>query len=112
MNPARVNSIDMAGELATLWRSASAVALQRVDCLRRALAAAERDALGVDLRAAAGVDAHKLAGALGMYGLEEASDLAIEADRAVVSGALDHADARAELAVLVERLADAIVEER
>jgi hypothetical protein len=52
------------------------------------------------------VDAHKLAGALGMYGLDAASGVATKIDGLVVAGALGQSSGRAAVAALGRHLVE------
>lgn len=90
-------------ELADLWIQVRPTALER--CATVARGASSEDA---ELHAAARVEAHKLAGSLGMYGLAAASDLALELDAAIVGGALSTPEGRGVTVTLVRALTDAL----
>lgn len=74
--------------LAGVWRRNRPVAIERA---RRLADLDGDDALLRD-------DAHKLAGALGMYGLEDAGAIAQRIDGVITDGGLDTAEGRAEVA--------------
>lgn len=86
-------------ELAELWVKMRPVALERCDAVRRGAGSEDAEA-----HAEARAEAHKLAGALGMYGLSAASDIALELDAAIVDGALDTPEGRAAVAQLAVTL--------
>jgi HPt (histidine-containing phosphotransfer) domain-containing protein len=92
-------------ELAAVWERMRPVAAERAARLVEACD-------GRVPAEAARRDAHKLAGSLGMYGLEDAGRLAIEADRMVAAGALSEDGARAELREVAVALAAAIGDAR
>lgn len=98
---------DLDAEVAALWQRLKPAALERCDVLRRASATAP----DADLLGEARSESHKLAGALGMYGLVEAGALASRIDALVVDGALSDGR-RAEVATLVDELADAVRADR
>ena len=96
----------MEEDLRELWTTMKPTALARCELIERA--ASTGDVASFD---EARADAHRLAGALGMYGLDEASDLAIRLDQLVVDGAL--ADGRRDdVAALARALHEAVEDER
>ena len=66
----------IASRLAVLWQRHRPELAARVDVLERAAAAAGDASLTPEMRAEAAALAHKLAGALGMYGHVEAGEAA------------------------------------
>lgn len=86
-----------------LWLKAKPTALERCEVIDAA--ARSTDA---DLHARARAEAHKLAGSLGMYGLEVASALALALDDTIVDGALQTEDGRARVADIVRQLTSAV----
>lgn len=66
----------IADRLSTLWQRQRPELAARVDVLERAAAAADDASLTAELRAEAATLAHKLAGALGMYGHAAAGEAA------------------------------------
>jgi HPt (histidine-containing phosphotransfer) domain-containing protein len=62
--------------LATLWLKVRPIVEERLATLDQAAAAAEAGTLPDAQRQEAGVAAHKLAGALGMYGYDDGTDAA------------------------------------
>lgn len=92
--------------LAEIWEDAKPTLLERCEAVRRAATSGD-----VGSFEAARTESHKLAGAVGMFGLTEASGLAAELDAMVSGGAL--ADGRrADTAELANRLARALEDER
>lgn len=61
----------------------------RLAAIEAAIAAAEQGNASEDLRAAAEREAHKLAGALGSYGLGRASEIARELEQGFAAGTVD-----------------------
>ena len=90
-------------ELSELWVRMRPTALERCEAVLRG--ASSEDA---GLHAVARVEAHKLAGSLGMYGLAAASDLALDLDAAIVAGALTTAEGRTEVTTLARALSDSL----
>jgi hypothetical protein len=86
--------------IAALWRDSRPRALERVATLEDAVDALRADALDADTAAAATGEAHKLAGALGTFGMPEGTTQARAIERALTAGATA-ADAPA----LAERVA-------
>jgi HPt (histidine-containing phosphotransfer) domain-containing protein len=66
--------------LAQLWQKNRPIVEERLATLDRASAAAASGGLSDDLRSEAAQAAHKLAGALGMYGYDEGTCVAREID--------------------------------
>lgn len=75
----------------------------RLAAIEAGIAAAEQGSLTEELRAAAEREAHKLAGALGSYGLGRASELARELEQRFAAGAIDPA-ARSQYAELCREI--------
>lgn len=92
--------------LAEIWADAKPTLLERCEVIR--LAATAGDETTFD---AARAESHRLAGAVGMFGLTEASGLAAELDALVSAGALAD-DRRGATAEIVARLAVALEDER
>lgn len=89
-------------ELLELWREASSTLIARCAAVRDAAATADPEMI-----AGAHDAAHKLAGAVGMFGFVHASALAIRLDELVRGGALE-GSRRAEVDALAEELAIAL----
>jgi len=66
--------------LAQLWQKNRPIVEERLATLDQAATAAASGGLNGDLRKEAAQAAHKLAGALGMYGYEEGTNIAREID--------------------------------
>ncbi|HEY5056078.1 MAG TPA: Hpt domain-containing protein [Acidobacteriaceae bacterium] len=66
--------------LAQLWKKNRPIVEERLATLDQAAAAAASSGLSSDLRREAAQAAHKLAGALGMYGYDEGTNIAREID--------------------------------
>jgi len=98
---------DLDAEIAALWQRTKPAALARCDVLRRAAASPP----GTELLEEARSEAHKLAGALGMYGLAEAGEHASRIDALVLDGGLSDGR-RDEIAGLVEQLVHAVQADR
>lgn len=93
--------------LAKLWVKNRPIIEERLATLDRASAAAASGGLNGDLRKEAASTAHKLAGALGMYGYDEGTQIAREIDALLSS----EVPAVAQLAGLVARLRAAVFPE-
>lgn len=84
----------MAAMIAALWERNQPLVRERVALLERAGAGVTSGALSMELRVEAHAAAHKLAGALGMYGRAEAGLIAsrmetmLEGDAALDAGEL------------------------
>ena len=72
--PAPVTTTDLDAVLAQMWAGFVPLARARVDALEQWLGAYDAGDDDADLRAAAAVAAHKLAGALGSYGRPGSDD--------------------------------------
>lgn len=70
----------MAAAMQRLWNQYLPQIEERVSVLSSAAEALSGGALSPDLRASAGSAAHKLAGVLGTFGLEQGTELAREAE--------------------------------
>ncbi len=93
--------------LAKLWKKNRPIIEERLATLDRASVAAAAGSLSADLRKEAAQAAHKLAGALGMYGYDEGTQIAREID-ALLSSDIP---AVAHLAELTARLRAAVFPE-
>ena len=78
-------------EAAKLWVKVQPIVEERIAVLDRASAAAAQGALPEDLRVEARNSAHKLAGALGMYGFDEGTRVARELEQLLDAGSPDPA---------------------
>lgn len=72
--------------VATVWRRSRQVLLERVELLEAATAALEENALPPQVRARAYDAAHKLAGALGCFGLHEGTAIARDLEQRLEPG--------------------------
>jgi HPt (histidine-containing phosphotransfer) domain-containing protein len=79
-SPTQLGQADLADALARLWAHFLPEMLERVVILESAAAAATANRLSDELRTAAHSAAHKLAGSLGTFGLDEGTLLAREAE--------------------------------
>jgi chemotaxis protein histidine kinase CheA len=86
--------------IAALWRDAKPRALERVAVIEDAVEALRADALDAAAAAEATREAHKLAGALGTFGMPEGTTQARAIERALTGGA-----ASADAPALAERVA-------
>ena len=77
----------MAAVLAQMWQKNRPIVEERFATLDRASVAAAAGSLSDDLRREAAQAAHKLAGALGMYGYDEGTQIAREIDALLSSDA-------------------------
>jgi HPt (histidine-containing phosphotransfer) domain-containing protein len=83
----------LAGALAAIWTRHRELMFTRLTAIESALSAAAAGNLGEEERAAAQRDAHKLAGALGTFGLHEGTTHARHIELALAAaGALDVED--------------------
>ena len=73
--------------IAALWRDAKPRALARVEVLEGAVAALGRGSLDADAAAEAASEAHKLAGALGTFGMPGGTAHARTLEHALAGGA-------------------------
>jgi HPt (histidine-containing phosphotransfer) domain-containing protein len=69
--PGDSGSTELDAAIAALWRDARPRALERVEVIERAAAALRRGDLSAELEEDARRDAHKLAGALGTFGMPD-----------------------------------------
>ena len=72
--------------IAALWRDARPRALERVEQIQTAVAALAAGTLDADAAAAATREAHKLAGALGTFGMPEGTAHARAIEHALAAG--------------------------
>jgi HPt (histidine-containing phosphotransfer) domain-containing protein len=93
--------------LATLWVKNLPIVEERLGTLERAAAAAVSGGLSDELRGEAAQTAHKLAGALGMYGYDEGTRIARELEALLSSEGPD----AARLGELVRELRKAVFPE-
>ena len=91
--------------MAGLWSKYQGLMTQRVDALTQAADAIQADALTPELQADAAKAAHKLAGVLGMFELDDGSDLARTIEKLLES---ETATALQQVSPLVQRLIDLI----
>ena len=91
--------------LQKLWLKIQPIVEERIAVLERASAAAARGSLTDELRKEAQSSAHKLAGALGMYGYDEGTRIARELEQLLDRGT----PAAQQLSELVAELRTAIV---
>ena len=75
--------------LATLWIKVRPIVEERIQTLDRVEDAAAHGSLTEELRAEGRSSAHKLAGALGMYGYDEGTRVARELEQLFDSGSSD-----------------------
>jgi HPt (histidine-containing phosphotransfer) domain-containing protein len=73
--------------IAALWRDAQPRAVTRVALIEAAVAALAQDALDAETAAEATREAHKLAGALGTFGMPAGTDHARALEHALAAGA-------------------------
>ncbi|HET7229577.1 MAG TPA: response regulator [Longimicrobium sp.] len=99
---------DVAAAVSQLWARARGAMLQRVEVLERAARAASDGRLNGALRQQATDEAHRLAGALGTFGLPEGSRLARAAEARFGGGVFLKPADGAELASTAARLRQAI----
>ena len=71
-----------------LWTKFQPQMIERVETLQKAAVSAAKGSLGAVEQQMASSDAHKLAGVLGTFGLQEGTELAREAE-SLYAGALD-----------------------
>lgn len=95
----------LADVLAQTWATHAPAVLERLEVVRRALLADADGDLADGPRDEAVSAAHKLAGALGMYGFAAASDLAARAGAALTGSADDRDELAAEVARTASELA-------
>ena len=98
--------------LAELWRRRRDTFLERVERIDAAIAALIAGTPADEDRHVAEREAHKLAGALGMFGLREGSELALELESALATAGTPDAAAAAQLTETVRRLRVAITAAR
>ena len=83
-----------------LWQKHLPLMLSRLDVLARAIDGLSRGVIHGDLKMQAAAEAHKLAGSLGTFGLEAASDSALCIERLLAT----HSTPTNEAAGLAEHL--------
>jgi HPt (histidine-containing phosphotransfer) domain-containing protein len=94
--------------IAALWREAQPRMLARVDVLERACAALRAGGLPPDAADHARREAHKLAGALGTFGMPDGTDHARTVEHRLEAGARpEHAPALAAAAEALRRIIEA-----
>ena len=95
-----------------LWTKFQPQMLERVTTLQKAAESAAKGTLDVTEQQTASSDAHKLAGVLGTFGLQEGTDLAREAEN-LYAGTLDGSAAiSARLIQIAEQLQTIIASRR
>ena len=72
-------------EIDELWCKNLSLVYSRIETIRSAIESLKRDQLTEDFRTKATREAHSLAGSLGTFGLQTASDAAAEIERAFQS---------------------------
>jgi len=92
---------DLAAALLALWERRSGAFIRRADVIESALRELRSGSLAEPLREEAEREAHKLAGALGTFGLPAGSELARELEEGLAPGRLSHE--------LVPRLAETLL---
>lgn len=78
-NPALAEELKK--KLEETWAKMLPLMLRRLDAIKRAHRALTEDALDDSLRAEAAAEAHKLAGSLGVFGMQDGTDAALEIER-------------------------------
>jgi HPt (histidine-containing phosphotransfer) domain-containing protein len=78
---------DLEATISALWRDARPRVIERVATLEEALAALRAGTLDADLADRARREAHKLAGALGTFGMPLGTDRARDVERGLAAGA-------------------------
>jgi diguanylate cyclase (GGDEF)-like protein len=91
--------------LAGLWRKYQGLMTQRVEALTQAVEAIQHNHLASNVKEQASHAAHKLAGVLGMFELDEGSDLARDIETRFEAGTEDNL---AQIPALVQRLVELI----
>lgn len=76
-------------QLDDLWQKHFPVIRSRIEAIQLAVDALRNNRLTQDLRAEAAREAHKLAGALGTFGLQSGSDAATEIEKLFSGGSSD-----------------------
>jgi HPt (histidine-containing phosphotransfer) domain-containing protein len=97
-------NIDMAGMLDDLWNQYRELIEWRLNHVREAVQAAEKGALTAELRDQGTQDAHKLAGSLGAFGLEAATESAQQIERILKETPLLLSEHLSELRTLLSTL--------
>jgi HPt (histidine-containing phosphotransfer) domain-containing protein len=87
-----------------LWTKFLPQMMERVTTLQKAAESAARGALGAAEQQTASSEAHKLAGVLGTFGLQEGTELAREAENLYAGHLSDSAVISARLAQIAEQL--------
>lgn len=87
-----------------LWTKFLPQMMQRATTLQKAAESAARGTLGAAEQQTASSDAHKLAGVLGTFGLQEGTELAREAESLYAGPLSDSAAISARLAQIAEQL--------
>lgn len=105
--PSPLPFADPASKLAEIWQRRLPQTLQRLEQLDRAASAAATGTLTAAQQAEAAATAHTFAGSLGMFGYQQATDLARELDQLWSSSSPHPAD----LADLTIRLRQSIFPE-
>ncbi len=92
--------------LNALWQKHQPLLHERMEILQRAKRALLDGALDEQLRTTCAGEAHKLAGALGTFGLERGTDAARELERWMNNAVVQDATETARIANLIDELAE------
>lgn len=95
-----------------LWTKFQPQMVQRVSTLKKAAESAAKSTLGADEQQMASSDAHKLAGVLGTFGLQEGTELAREAENLYAGALAEAAAISTRLAQIAEQLQTIIASRR
>ena len=101
-NPATAEELKK--KLEETWAKMLPLMLRRLDVINRAHRALADGALDDSLRTEAANEAHKLAGSLGVFGLQEGSKSALEIERILANEPIPCASAISELEKHVKKL--------
>jgi HPt (histidine-containing phosphotransfer) domain-containing protein len=105
-------SIDMVGMLNELWNQYRELIQGRLNHVREAVKAAEKGLLTAELRDQGMQDAHKLAGSLGAFGLEAATESARQIEEILKEKPLLLSEHLSELRTLLSTLETGIASRR
>lgn len=101
-NPATAEELKK--KLEETWAKMLPLMLRRLDAINRAHRALADGALDDSLRAEAANEAHKLAGSLGVFGMQEGTDAALEIERMLSSEPIPCESTSSELEKHVKKL--------
>ena len=91
-------------KLNDVWQKVLPLMLTRLEAIQRAQRELQAGKLTDDLRLDAAQQAHKLAGSLGVFGMQEASELAAKIEQLLSSEEILNEESSAQLTDCVERL--------